>query len=165
MTSSTNSRLAGAAFILYIAVGIGSMLAPSQVRPVLGTVMAFCALTLGVTLYALTRHVDRDMALLAMLCRVLEAASSRSEISFTLGSALFCWLLLKGRMIPARLAGLGFAASIALAVLLLAQQAGGTSTDWSSPVTWAIWLPLLVFELGFAAMLLADRLRLPRTTA
>ena len=32
------------------------------------------------------------------------------------------------------------------------------STNWSSPMTWVIWFPLLVFELTFAAVLLANRL-------
>jgi hypothetical protein len=30
----------------------------------------------------------------------------------------------------------------------------GGRTDWSSPVTWFVWLPLLVFELAFATWLL-----------
>jgi hypothetical protein len=158
MTLSTNARLAGAAYLLYIATGIGSMAAPAQIRPVLGTVMAFCALTLGATLYAITRHVDRDLALIAMLCRVLEAGSGSGEIFFAVGSTLFCWLLLKDRMIPVGLAVLGLVSSGGLVVQLLVQQAAGASTNWSSPITWAIWFPLLIFELAFAAVLLANRL-------
>lgn len=162
MTLPTNARLAGAAFLLYIATGIGSMAAPAQIRPVLGTVMAFCALTLGVTLYAMTRDVDRDLALLAMLCRVLEAGSDSSEIYFAVGSTIFCWLLLRGRMIPVWLSALGVASSGGLVVQLLVQQAAGASTNWSSPITWVIWLPLLIFELTFAGVLLANRLTPPR---
>jgi len=160
MTLPSNARLAGAAYLLYIATGIGSMAAPAQIRPVLGTVMAFCALTLGATLYAITRHVDRDLALIAMLCRVLEAGSGNGEIYFAVGSTLFCWLLLKDRMIPAALAVLGLFSSGGLVVQLLVQRTAGASTNWSSPVTWAIWFPLLIFELTFAAVLLANRLRL-----
>jgi len=163
MTLPSNARLAGTAYLLYIATGIGSMAAPGQIRPVLGTVMALCALTLGATLYAITRHVDRDLALLAMLCRVLEAGSGNSEIYFATGSTIFCWLLLKGRMIPSWLALLGLFSSGGLVVLLLVQQAAGKSTNWSSPMTWVIWLPLLIFELTFAAVLLANRLTPPRS--
>jgi hypothetical protein len=165
MTLPTTARLAGTAFLLYIATGIGSMAAPEQIRPVLGTIMAFCALTLGATLYAITRHVDRELSLLAMLCRVLEAGSGSGEIYFAVGSTLFCWLLLKGRTIPVWLSWLGVLSSGGLVVQLLLQQAAGTSTNWSSPVTWAIWFPLLIFELTFAGMLIADRLKPPRPPA
>lgn len=165
MTLPSNARLAGTAYLLYIATGIGSMAAPTQIRPVLGTVMALCALTLGATLYAITRHVDRDLALFAMLCRVLEAGSGTGEIYFATGSTVFCWLLLKGRTIPTWLSVLGLLSSGGLVVQLLVQQAAGTSTNWSSPVTWAIWFPLLIFELAFAAVLLANRLTPPRSTA
>lgn len=165
MTLPSNARVAGTAYLLYIASGIGSMAAPAQIRPVLGTVMALCALTLGATLYAITRHVDSDLALLAMLCRVLEAGSSSAEIYFAIGSTIFCWLLFKGRTIPVWLSLLGLVSSGGLVVLLLVQQAAGTSTDWSSPVTWAIWFPLLIFELTFAAVLLANRLTSAQTPA
>jgi hypothetical protein len=163
MTLRGNARLAGTAYLLYIATGIGSMAAPAQARPVLATIMAFCALTLGATLYAITRHVDRDLALLGMLCRVLEAGSGSGEIYFAAGSTIFCWLLLKGRTIPTWLASLGLLSSGGLLVQLLVQQAAGASTNWSSPVTWVIWFPLLIFELTFAALLLADRLAPPQS--
>lgn len=164
MTLPTNSRLAGGAYFLYVATGIGSMAASAQLRPVLATVMAMCALLLGATLYAITRHVDRDLALIAMLCRVLEAGPGVGEIYFAVGSAIFCWLLLKGRLIPAGLSWLGLLSSGGLVVQLLLQQAAGTSTDWSSPLTWAFWIPLLAFELTFGAVLLSNRLT-PRPTA
>jgi hypothetical protein len=141
------------------------MAASTHFRPVLGTVMAFCALTLGATLYAITRHVDRDLALLAMLCRVLEAGPGPGEIYFAVGSTIFCWLLLKGRTIPAGLSLLGVISSGGLVVQLLVQQAAGTSTNWSSPMTWMIWFPLLIFELSFAALLLGNRLTPRRSPA
>lgn len=95
MTLKTNARLAGFAFLLYIAAGITSMALfaratsgasgavaklasiaqhESLVRvTVLLTLVAFmCALVLGVTLYALTRSQDRELALLALCCRVTE---------------------------------------------------------------------------------------------
>jgi hypothetical protein len=159
LTSSINARLAGAAFLIYIAAGIGSMAVTAQFRPVLGTLMSFCALTLGVTLYAITRDVDRDLALMAMLCRVLEAADKDTEVYFAIASTLFCILLLRGRIIPGLLAWLGLLSSGGLVVQLLAQQTLGLKTDWSSPLTWAIWFPLLIFELSFAALLLSNRAR------
>lgn len=60
-------------------------------------------------------------------------------------------------MIPIALSRLGVGASAGLVALLLAQRAGffGGRTDWSSPFTWAVWFPLLVFELTFAVWLLA----------
>ncbi len=35
-------------------------------------VQVFCALVLAVTLYAITRDEDRDLAMLGMICRVAE---------------------------------------------------------------------------------------------
>jgi hypothetical protein len=98
-----------------------------------------------------------------MLCRVVEAGTGNSEIYFAVGSTIFSWLLLKGRTIPVGLSWLGLFSSGGLVVQLLVQQAAGTSTNWSSPTTWMIWFPLLIFELSFAALLLANRLTAPRS--
>jgi hypothetical protein len=93
MTRRTNARIAGAAFILYIALGIPAivLLRATQVRDpaarlaavaahatevraaaVLILCTAFTALVLGVTLYAITRDEDPDVALLALTFRVAE---------------------------------------------------------------------------------------------
>jgi hypothetical protein len=158
MTARTNARVAGAAYFLYLVVGIGSMAAASfpPARGVLAALVPFCAVTLGVTLYALTRDVDEHLALLGMALRVLEAAGGNGELFFAVGNAIFCWLLLRGRLIPSALAWLGLAWSIFLTALLLLQAGGmfGGRTDWSSPITWFVWLPLLIFELTFATRLL-----------
>lgn len=97
MTRITNSRLAGLAFLIYIATGIttmilsGRMLGPASDAAsrlahlaqheglaraiVLLTLPQFAsAVILGVTLYALTRDEDGDLALLAMSCRLIEGA-------------------------------------------------------------------------------------------
>jgi len=164
MTRTTNARAAGTAYLLYFVAGIGSMAVASSMpglRAVFLAVMPFCALALGVTLYALTRDVDRDLAMLAMVCRVVEAAGGNGELFFAAGSAIFCWLLLRGRLIPAALAWIGLASSTGLVMLLLAQSVTGARTDWSSPVTWFVWLPMLVFELTFAAWLLTKPIPLP----
>jgi len=95
MTRKTNARLAGVMFIFYIVTGIASMILFGRVTSgaegtaaklasiaqhsttvrvtVLLTLCGFVsAVALGVTLYALTRDEDRDIALLALCCRVTE---------------------------------------------------------------------------------------------
>jgi hypothetical protein len=161
MTITTNARLAGVALLAYIAFGVGGMALgeyPGLVA-VSNVATAFSALTLGVTLWAITRDVDRDLAMFAMLCRVLEAVPGQGEIYFAVGNTIFCWLLLKGAIVPAALAWIGLASSFALSALIVLQTAGmfGGRMQWSSPVTWIVWLPVLIFELAFAAWLLAGK--------
>jgi Domain of unknown function (DUF4386) len=94
MTRKTNARLAGFAFLFYIATGIASLvmfnqatgggeefaklksIAQSATTMRLTALLTLCgfvsAVVLGVTLYALTRDEDRDLALLALCCRVTE---------------------------------------------------------------------------------------------
>jgi hypothetical protein len=94
MTRKSNARLAGFLFIFYIAVALAGMIlfrrvsagdgipaklaniaahAPLMRICVLSDLLTvFCAIGLGVTLYALTRHQDSDLALIAMMCRVAE---------------------------------------------------------------------------------------------
>ena len=96
MTRSTNARLAGFTFVIYIAAGITSMVLTARattgtgVAAQLGTIaqhatdvrltilltliMNLSALVLGVTLYALTRDQDRDLAMLGLTCRVAEGS-------------------------------------------------------------------------------------------
>jgi hypothetical protein len=71
------------------------------------------------------------------------------------GSALFAWLLLRGRMIPVSLAWLGVAASAALVAILIVQRAGffGSAVSWASSMTWIVWFPMLVFEVTLALWL------------
>jgi uncharacterized protein DUF4386 len=95
MTRATNARLAGFVFLLYIATGITSLILFAKATSgaegtaatlasiaghatlvrltlVLAMVEVVCAVVLGVTLYALTRDVDADLALLAMSFRLAE---------------------------------------------------------------------------------------------
>jgi len=168
MTITTNARIAGVTFVTYIAAGIAALAlgGGSHAADVLTIVTSLSALTLGVTLCAITRDVDRDLALLALLCRVVEAVPGHKggPVFFAVGSTLFCWLLLRGKLIPLALAGLGAMASVLLVSLLMLQRAGllGAGSNWSSAATWVAWLPMLVFELAFAAWLIVKGVAVPQ---
>jgi Domain of unknown function (DUF4386) len=69
---------------------------------------------------------------------------------FAVGSMLFSWLLLRGRMIPVALAWLGVFASVLLAVGLPLQLVGALS----GPVTMVMWLPMAAFEIPLGLWLL-----------
>jgi hypothetical protein len=163
--SLTYARVAGFAFLFYIVVGFTSMAlaGQTQVKDALVVLMNLSALVLGVTLYALTREQGPVLALLALTCRILEAAHGESAIFFAVGSMLFCWLLLRGRIIPIVLAWLGVLASVLLVVVLPLQLAGlfGGPMNWSASVTWVVWLPMLVFELVLALWLLIKGVATP----
>jgi hypothetical protein len=215
MTRTTNSRIAGSTLLLYIAFGIASMVVSGRatrgegaaarlasmathatemrVVVVLGLITAFVALALAAALYALTRDEDRDLALLALACRVAEgvvggvfmpmtlgllaletaggasvpdaaalqalgaflfAAETWNPIIagtfFAVGSTLFSWLFLRGRMIPTALAWLGVGASVLLVVGLPLHVAGvlrGAAAQ-------LMWLPMAAFEIPLALWLL-----------
>src|SRR5688500_7650009 len=107
MTNSTNARVAGATFLLYIAIGVTDMIVTRgstagddvaqrlgsvaehlpQVHAgmILGLAMGFCALTLGVALYGLTREEDHELALLALCCRVGEGLAVFVPLLATIG--------------------------------------------------------------------------------
>ncbi len=94
MTRTTNARITGFTFLCYIAFGITSMVlfgraaagegiaaklagiaqhqTDVRIVIVLGLLQCFSALVLAVTLYALTREQDPDLAMLGMICRVGE---------------------------------------------------------------------------------------------
>ena len=154
MTLKTNARIAGIAFLLYIVAGMATMALgrqQPQAKEILVLVTSLCALTLGVTLYALTRTVDADLALLALTCRVIEAIPGREgAIFFAVGSTIFCWLFLRGRLIPTVLAWLGIAASVLLVIVLPLHVEG-----------WWIWMPMLAFEVTLAVWLLTKGVRAP----
>jgi hypothetical protein len=166
MTRTTNSRLAGITFLVYIVAGVATM--GFRGRPhltvLLTLVTSFCALVLAVTLYALTREEDADLALLALTCRVVEAVPAQDSATFfAVGSTLFCWLFLRGRMIPTPLAWLGVYASVLLVVLLPAQRVGllADAGSWASSLTWLMWLPMLVFEVTLALRLMTKGVSAP----
>ena len=215
MTRKTNARLAGFTFLLYIAVGISSMVlfgratrgeatvaklagiaqhaTDVRVSIVLSLLTCFAALVLAVTLYHITRDQEPDLAMLAFACRVGEGVLSailvvatlgllwlgtasganapdaaatlalgafflkvQSWITiigatfFAVGSTLFSYLLLRGRMVPVALAWLGVLASVLLVLVLPLQLAGFVQRS----VTGYLWMPMLVFEVALALWLL-----------
>jgi len=221
MTRTTNARIAGSTFLLYIAAGIASMIVfgraagaegiaakltgiaghvtDVRVAFLLGLLTCFAALVLAVTLYAITREQDPDLAMLALTCRVgegivgicvptvlgllwlatasganapdagaahalggflLKVGAWQSLISatfFGVGSTIFSWLLLRGRMIPVPLAWLGVAASVLIVVGVPLQLAGFVG----GLVTSLMWLPMLAFEVPLALWLLIKGVALP----
>jgi Domain of unknown function (DUF4386) len=82
-------------------------------------------------------------------------AWSPAATLFAVGSTLFSWLLLRGRMIPSALAWLGLVASILLVAILplqLTELLG--PVNWFSRAAWFVWLPMLVFEVTLALWLI-----------
>ena len=219
MTRRTNARIAGVAYLLYIAVAYPSMLLSDRatsgvgmaaklanialhatdlrIAALLSLIGCFCALALAVTLYALTRDQDRDLAMLGLTCRVAEGVTGATSIPTTLGllavataagtsapdpaaagvlvafvlnqpwliaatffavgSTLFSWLLLRGRLVPVWLAALGVIASAVIAIGLPLQ----VMEVLPGLVTRLMWLPILVFELVLAVWLIVKGVATP----
>ena len=107
MTRRSNARVAGLAFLLYFAFGIPTMvlfgraMAGKGVEAKLASIAqhavdlrvavlfvlitSFCALVLGVTLWALTRDRDPDLAMLGLLCRCCEGIAGALTVQRTMG--------------------------------------------------------------------------------
>jgi Domain of unknown function (DUF4386) len=209
VTRATNARLAGFTYLAYIALAFPAMVlfgratdaqgvpaklariaehaTDMRVAIVLTLLTCFTALVLAVTLYAITRDEDPDIALLALSCRVGEGvlgaifmlaklellwlataagadapdagaaqalgaflvAGTRvwnttvGATFFAVGSTLFSWLLLRGRMIPRALAWIGVLASLLLVAGLPLQLAGVLR----GAITQLMWLPMAAFEI------------------
>jgi hypothetical protein len=106
MTRTTNARIAGFTFLAYIAATISSMTifdsatsgesiaeklasiaehtASMHFVILLSLVQALAALVLAVTLYAITRDQDRELALTGMVCRLTEGVIGALSVSATL---------------------------------------------------------------------------------
>lgn len=221
MTRRTNARIAGFTFLFYIAVafpgmvlleratvgaGIAARLASLaqhatdvHIAVVLSLAGCCAALVLAVTLHAITREQDPDVALLALTCRVAEGVTGAVSIPATLGllwlvsaagtdapdpaatqvlgafllhdsplvaatffavgSTLFSWLLLRGRIVPVVLARLGVVASILLVVglpLQLGGVLGGAATQ-------LLWVPMAAFEVPLGLWLIIKGAAAPGT--
>jgi hypothetical protein len=222
MTRRTNARVAGFAFLVYIAVALTGMVLSESAASgegtaaklasiarhastmraaiVLDLVSCFCALVLAVTLYAITREEDPDLAMLALTCRVAEGVTGAltlprgmgklwlataagadapdpaaagalgafllklpswgSDIGatfFAVGSTLFAYLLLRGRIVPAALAWLGLLASVLVVAILPLQLVGIVG----GMITQLMWLPMLAFEVLLALWLIVKGAAMP----
>jgi hypothetical protein len=196
MSRPTSARIAGFAFLLYIAAGMTSLRgAPGPLlEVVLSFIMCFSALTLGVTLFGVTSGVDRDIARMGMVCRVAEgivgimfmslslamrsaspaavdattlqalktllSAAERVNFSvagmlFSVGSTMFCWLLMRGRLIPVGLAWIGFFASVLLVVVLPLRLGDVLSGRY----TMLVWIPMAAFEIPAGLWMLLKGVR------
>jgi hypothetical protein len=220
MTRTTNARIIGFTFLFYIAAGIANMVLFNRatsgegtsaklanivqhtsalgVSLVLDLLCCLSAVVLAVSLYAVTRDEDRDLAMLGLACRLGEGvigaanlpktlgllwlatagagaggpdaataealgafllipagSSGISAVFFAVGSTLFSYLLLRGRMIPIALARLGVFASALLVLWLPLQLAGFLNENWY------VWMPMLVFEITLAVWLLTKGLASP----
>jgi hypothetical protein len=107
MSSAINARVAGIAFLIYIAAGIASLVLTQaaggsgdvQMRlasmaenvallryaALLDLLCAFCAFTLAVTFYALTSAHGASLAMLAMVFRLVEGVLVTTSLSDSLG--------------------------------------------------------------------------------
>lgn len=226
MTRTTNARVAGFTYLFYTAIGVCIELLMHQARGVDGDSAAglarlgqyatdvrisilivllecFSALVLAVTLYGITRHQDHELAMLALVCRVVEGVLGTLNIPnylgllwlakagggtgapdipttnalrtfllmpvpsvpigtifFAVGSAIFSYLLLRGRMVPVPIASLGLFASSLLVVVQPLQLAGFST----GPLTgFYPWLPALAFQIVLALWLLIKGVSTPAT--
>lgn len=80
-------------------------------------------------------------------------------IFFAVGSTLFSYLLLRGRMVPAPLAGFGVLASGLLVMVLPFQLAGFVMGAWY------LWIPMAVFQVALAIWFLIKGAASPATTS
>ena len=78
-------------------------------------------------------------------------------IFFAVGSTLFSYLLLRGRMIPVPLAWFGVLASGLLVVVLPLQLADFLEGPWY------LWIPIAVFQVALALWLLIKGVAAPAT--
>mgnify|MGYP001552638521 CR=1 FL=1 len=76
---------------------------------------------------------------------------------FAVGSMIFSYLLLRGRIVPAPLAWLGVLASVLLVVGLPLQLAD----FFKGPITWYMWLPMLAFQIPLGLWLLIKGVAMP----
>ncbi|HKD11430.1 MAG TPA: DUF4386 domain-containing protein [Thermoanaerobaculia bacterium] len=115
MTRRTNARIAGLAFLIYIAAAFTGMILENRAIHGEGTAAKlaslvqhasdlraavllfmignFCALVLAVTLYAITRDQDPELALMVLVCRTAEGVVGGVSLSRTAGQL---WLATAG---------------------------------------------------------------------
>jgi hypothetical protein len=222
MTRIASARIAGFTFLFYIAVAIPSMVLMQRATSAEGTaaqllriaehaldvrlailltlLSCFSAIVLAVTLYGITREVDRELAMATFAFRLAEgvlgaigipmtqgllwlatggagagvtAVATANTLGafllmppqstmvgapfFAVGSTIFSYLLLRGRLVPVPLAWLGVLASAVVAVGSPLQLAGFLD----GPITTYMWLPALAFEVPLGLWLLIKGVATP----
>ncbi len=123
---------------------------------------SFIPLTLGLLALATDAGANApDAAAAHALGSVLLTARAWNPIIaatfFAVGSTLFSWLLLRGRLIPVALAWLGVLASVLLVVGLPLQLAGVVR----GPITQLMWVPMAAFEIPLGLWLLIKGAAMP----
>ena len=96
-------------------------------------------------------------ALAAYLLKVGTWETTTAALLFAVGSTLFSYLLLRGRMIPVTLAWLGVFGS-ALPVVILPLQLAGFVT---SSIIQLVWIPVAAFEITLAFWLIIKGVAAP----
>jgi hypothetical protein len=96
-------------------------------------------------------------ALAAYLLKVGTWETTTAALLFAVGSTLFSYLLLRGRMIPVALAWLGVFGS-ALPVVILPLQLAGFVT---SSIIQLVWIPVAAFEITLAFWLIIKGVAAP----
>ncbi len=180
MTRMTNARAAGSAFLLYILLGLpaGMLITRAngtggiaarlvsiaqhandlRIAIVLVLCGSICALVLGVTLFAITRDVDRDLAMLALTFRVAEGVIGAIAVQRSIGllwvatatgpnapdlqTAQAIGALLTGQGSATALVGALFfaAASTIFSCLLLRGRMIPASLAWLGVVVSCVWV-------------------------
>jgi len=102
-------------------------------------------------------EVPSANALAAYLLKVGTWETTTAALLFAVGSTLFSYLLLRGRMIPVALAWLGVVGS-ALAVVILPLQLAELITG---PITQLVWIPVALFEITLAFWLIIKGVAVP----
>jgi hypothetical protein len=220
MTRPMNARVAGLAYLFYFAVGVSNEVLTGRATGAEGTTATLAriaehvtdvrlsilltlleclsALVLAVTLYAITRDQDHELAMAGLVCRVAEGVIGAMAIPndmgllwlagaqpgagppdpattqtlgtfllmpggpvgavfFAVGSTIFSYLLLRGRIVPLPLAWLGLSSSALLTVGLPLQVAG----FFTGPLTGYQWLPAILFALLLGLWLLIKGVATP----
>lgn len=94
--------------------------------------------------------------LAGLLFQVSSWSTIVAAFLFAVGSTFFCWLFLRGALIPRGLAWLGLAASVLLVVVLPLALVGIVR----GMLAQLVWLPMLLFEVPLAIWLIVRGVRL-----
>ncbi len=141
LTRSVDADIARIAFACRVAEGVVNATSAGHAMTTLSAAMAAVA----------SSGADKGVAT-AIGAQLLRGSGTFivSALSFSVGSTLFAWLFLRARTIPHWLARLGVFASLLLVVALPLQSFGiGQGTAGV-----LIWMPMLVFEVALALLLL-----------